>query len=237
MSIVPSGRRKMMKLQQSQRLVDSDPDAMQVEYADTPSGPSFDFQGLQDSIGQDPTDVDVPAEEDLQGAVDNIQFPDQGADVGVSDGGDGLGVEGNNIRDVVFKTLEDLGVPSRFMMSNGDALFRGEKDLSSGQLKGYFMLPTYTQGHKIIQEEAEKIAAGIGQQFGLQLKISHEKNNYKVSFQTQDLKPEGIGSSLDQLVGGDSSVGLRAASTTNEMIKEARNNLAETLLKRINKEG
>jgi len=227
MAIVPSGTRRLMKMQQSSTLLDADPEATQEQYSiDGNQGSTVDWGRLQENAQG--VAGDVPSQEDLEGAVgDGLQFPGQSPEVGVSEGGDGLGVQGTNIRDAVFQLLTKLGIPERMLSGNPDAFFQGKKDLTNNTLTGMFMLPSYVQQRKIGQEEAEQIALKIGQQFGLQLTLSHKGNNFQVDFRTQDMAPETTGTSFDELALKGNN---KSAQTQGEMIKQGRSELIDKLL-------
>jgi len=229
--IVPSGKRRFMKYQQVGSVVNQDPNAEQVEYQ-SDDGPAFDFSALQDQL-QGGEEQSVPSSEELDGAVDQgLKFPGQGADVGVP-GSDEVGETEGGLRDKVFSTLVQLGVPERQVSSMSDKLFQGKKDLTNNTLKGNFLIPSYAKSKKISQDEAETIAKSIGQEYGLALSISNVGNNFKVDFQTQQLaRYDLMGSSFDELNGGSGGEDgqQRAAQTQTEMIKISHKGLIDSLL-------
>lgn len=249
MAIVPSGKRRFMKLQQNYQVTDQEGDATQSEVVDDgqaegSKGPAFDANKLkQDMSGKQSVTGPQYGEEDYQAAVSGGKLdPQQSPDEGQAD--EDLGKKGANIRGYVFQMLEELGAPPRLIMENPDTFFQGKKDLDTGTITGTYVLPSYTNNHKITQHEAEKIAMQIGEKFGLSQSISPQGNNYKVDFRTREIQQdENFGTSLQELVkqkggnkgqfGGGQGGGqmARAARTQSEMIKESRSGLYDKLTK------
>lgn len=251
MAIIPSGKRKFMKLQQQYQVTDQEGDATQAEVTDDQgaggNGP-FNFNQLkQDMAGQKNKSVAGPhfGEEDYQAAAKgggldkNMPEEEAGAAMGGAAGqpADELGKKGANIRGYVFQLLEELGAPPRLILENPDTFFQGKKDLDTGTISGSYILPSYTKNKKVTQQEAESIAMKIGEQFGLSQSISPQGSNFKIDFRTKEVQmQEDHGTSLQELVknrgaakpGGQASMG-KAASSKSGMIKIDRNELYQKL--------
>lgn len=250
MPIVPSGKRRLMKLQQQYQVTDQDADATQSEVTgggDDAQGPAFDTEKLKQNMsGNKPGSMTGPqyGEDDFEAAASGGRIdPSQGEEKGQSD--EELGKKGANIRGFVFQMLEQLGAPPRLIIENPDTFFQGKKDLDTGTISGSYVLPSYTRNRKIEQAEAEQIAMKIGERFGLSQSISPQGNNFKVDFRTREVMTgEDHGTSLQELVknkgggkgqmGGGQSGGqpgqmARAARTQSEMIKGSGTELYERL--------
>lgn len=214
MSIVPSGKRKLMKLQQSYNVTNEDGKATQSEVGNDQSSaaPAFDWSALQqEQQGSKSQSVTGPqyGEQDFQQAAQGGKIdPANAGEQGDAQGGAqsdvmwDMGRKGANIRAFVFQTLEELGAPPRLIMDNPDAFFKGKKDLDTGTLSGSYILPSYTKNRKITQEEAEAVALKIGEQFGLSQSLSPVGRNFKIDFRTKDLTgAQDYGTSLQEVAG------------------------------------
>lgn len=245
MAIVPSGKRRLMKLQQQYQVTNQEGDATQSEVVDdgagASKGPAFDVNQLKQDLSNQSVTGPQYGEEDYQAAVSggkldsSVQSPED-----VQQSVEELGQKGANIRGYVFQLLEELGAPPRLIMENPDTFFQGKKDLDTGTITGSYILPSYTTHKKITQEEAERIAMQIGEKFGLSQSISPQGNNYKIDFRTRELQTqEDFGTSLQELVkqkGGGKNQGSfggmsRAARTQSELIKQSRSELYDKLRK------
>lgn len=239
--IFPSGTRRMMKLQQNLNAVNTeqDGDAERSEIVNSGgqnSSGAFDWNKLKKNVNN-PAPKGKVDQMALQNALDeegdqkNMVPPAQvGGNGNSENSGNGPSSSGNNIRDFIFGKLEELGVPSRLIMSNPDSIFKGTKDLTNNTLKGFYILPSFTAQRKISPEEAESIAIEIGNKFGLDQNYGHMGNNYKVEFSTKDMTPnENFGTSLQEIAGGKAGKQNmnqpKAANTHIEMIKTARSQL------------
>jgi hypothetical protein len=241
-----------MKLQQQYEVTDSDNDATQSEVVNpggpgNSGGPAVNWDQIKNDMSNQTTTGPQYGKEDYEAAAQNSKLDSNINDPGeVEQNTDGnLGQKGTNIRGFVFQSLEQLGAPARLIMDNPDTFFQGKKDLDTGTITGTYVLPSYTKNKKITQEEAEGIAAKIGERFGLSQSISPQGNNFKIDFRTREMMtPEDHGTSLQELVknkgggssgqpGGSSGGSGRgkAAHTQTEMIKESRNALYEAILK------
>lgn len=242
MAIVPSGNRRLMKLQQNYEVTDSDSDAMQSEVKSGKSGqeagPSFDWNAVQQGTKNQSVTGPQYGEEDFKAAVEpkvdsSVTDPNE-VEQNVQD----LGRKGANIRGHIFQLLEELGAPPRLLMESPDTFFQGKKDLDTGVITGSYILPSYTKNKKITQQEAEGVAMQIGNMFGLSQSISPMGNNFKVDFRTREVE-QGIdhGTSLQELVKGKGGMGgspggisnRKAAQTQGEMIKASRQNLYDAV--------
>ena len=230
MAIVPSGKQKLMKLQQSYNVTDQDGEATQSEVKPDQgnAAPAFDWNGLQNDMNKPSVAGPHYGEEDFQ----------QAAKGGKMDSNSGmqddtmwdLGRKGANIRAFVFHTLEELGAPPRLIMDSPDTFFKGTKDLDTGILSGSYILPSYTKNRKIPQEEAETIAMRIGQQFGLSQKLSPQGRNYKIDFRTRDNSgSEDFGTSLQELAQGGGKGGQGGQGGQQPMARASSSDIRESI--------
>ncbi len=252
MAIVPSGKRKLMKLQQSYQVTDQNKDATQTEVTNDSSQkqpqqqqqkPAFDFNQLQQNMQNQNVSGPVPSAEELQGAVEpkvdsSVQSPGD-----VTQKMDDLGTKGNNMRSFIFGLLEDLGAPTTKLLDDPDTFFQGVKDLDTGKISGSYFLPSYTKNNKITQDRAEQIARQIGEKFNLSQKLQPVGNNYKITYLTrEDPTAMQTGSSFDEMGsqkakgsgggGGGMAMG-KAASVSRGMQKDRTNSLFDGLLKQL----
>lgn len=242
MAIVPSGKRKLMKLQQSYQVTDQNKDATQTEVTND-SGqqqkPAFDFNQLQQNMQNQNMQGPVPSADELKKAVEpkadsSIKSPN---DVGqkVED----LGTKGNNMRSFIFGLLEDLGVPTTKLLDDPDVFFQGVKDLDTGKISGSYFLPSYTKNNQITQDRAEQLARQIGEKFNLSQKLQPTGNNFKITYLTRD-DPNAMqtGTSFDELgsqknKGGGMPSMSKAASVSLGLQRDRTNSLFEELLKNL----
>jgi hypothetical protein len=247
MAIVPSGKRRLMKLQQQYQVTDQEGDATQSEVTNDGAGggsqePAFNTEKLKQDMTNKSVTGPQYGEEDYQAAVSGGKLDSSApSKEEPQQGDDELGKKGSNIRGYVFQLLEELGAPPRLIMENPDTFFQGKKDLDTGTITGSYILPSFTNNKKVTQDDAERIAHQIGAKFGLSQSISPQGSNYKVDFRTKELQmQEDFGTSLQELVkqkggaGGGKNQGQfggmsRAARTQSEMIKEGRSELANKL--------
>lgn len=241
MAIVPSGKRKLMKLQQNYQVTDQEGDATQSEVTGDDSGnsgnPAFDINQIKQDMSSQSVAGPQYGAEDFQAAAQGGKISGPNNIEDSKEVVEEMGQKGANIRGYVFKALEELGAPTRLIIENPDAFFQGKKDLDTGTLTGSYILPSYTKDKKITQDEAESIAMQIGSKFGLSQSISPQGNNFKVDFHTKEVvNEEDHGTSLQELIksrGGKGGSGqmARAAKTHSEMIKESRSEFFDKLQK------
>lgn len=244
MAIIPNGRRRFSK--ESQNLnyqstgLDGTEISQEVAMPDT-SGPATDFDALQNTL-DNPQQQEIPTElqnqslstemnEESSSDIEDTEFDTEFSD---------------NLEEFIMGKLVSLGVPERMFGSKDgtDPFFQMDEDLDSETSSGFYLIPSYTESQKIGRDMAKKIALEIGQKFNLSQKITKERRNYKVKFQTKINEPQSaqFGTSFDDVLkpgSFDQSGQSKAASIDSQhsLIRNGRSNILDYLIKELAKKG
>lgn len=239
MPIFPSGKRRVMEAQQTpdegQRGLNVGEDAAaafraqpQQEDVVDEGGQMSEVQTNNKEQGQQPYNAQQ-MQQQMQGAQDPQQAQEQQA-AQAQDADDEL-------KNQIFRTLEELGVPPRQLKENAEKILEVTHDLDTGMVRGFYLIPTYTQGHEVNESHAKKLAAQIGQRFNLSQKLKAGGMNYRVDFQSNVAQHQmGHGTSFDQL-GGKQQGGFgqqkaaEVAPSMQEMMKVSKDCLFNALKK------
>ena len=240
MAIFPSGIRRFMVAQEQ-----NPKNNMGGVSVGDDAAQSFRSQPQQEKVvdSQFPQDAEFPKDVQQPGAGDPQQKVKQQPGVGGPQQEAEQPSQQQEVDDefktFVFKMLEDLGVPSRQLQENGEKLIEIVHDLDTGSVRGFYLIPTYTQGHQITESRAKALAARMGLKFNLSQSLKAGGMNYRVDFTSRGAQEQmGHGTSFDQLGGGQKGGmgGQRKAAgivpTLSDMLKFSKDELFDQIVKK-----
>lgn len=242
MAIIPNGRRRFSKESQNLNYKSTGLDGLDISQEvamPASSGPATDFDALQNILDNPVQQKEVPVE--LQNSNSNTDSntymnEEYSTDSEFND----------NLEEFIMAKLISLGVPERMFASKDgtDPFFQMDEDLDSETSSGFYLIPSYTESQKIGRDMAKKIALEIGQKFNLSQKITKERRNYKVKFQTKINEPQSaqFGTSFDDILkpGSFDQSGQRKSASFDSrhaLIKNEKSNILDYLIKELAKKG
>jgi len=235
-AIVPNGTRRLMKLQQytstdtgfggngiDQDIVLDDKQTDDGAQVGDGTGPSVDFEALQQQVNQD-----QPAESPTPESIQQALRPNEPGDNQLEE----------SLEKAVISELTSLGVPEKMFNSKQglDPFFQWDENLDDGTSSGFYLIPSFTQNQQVSRENAKELAQKIGSEFSLSQKITKEGHNFKVKFQTKVDQPQQaqFGTSFDSLLKPGSTEDLQAAATSrNPIITGSRDETLNILYNRF----
>ncbi len=248
MAIVPSGKLRIMEAQNLQTDINNQSANRfdGIESADVPEERNAIQQQPIEDAGEDvmsgPTEQagNITSTEPIQEQPVQDQFEQQQKEeeAPVEE------TEYSDLQAFVYGMLEKIGVEKRQLMNLSKQIYSEETDLQSGILVGHYMIPSFTNSQKITKDIAAQIAKKVGDRFNLSQKLKwlpvqvkgkqSGAGNWRIEFRTAP-KQENVEN------GGNSFDGLyednkKTASTLNELIKDRKDELYNTLRKIAQKE-
>jgi hypothetical protein len=232
MAIFPSGQRRVMMAQQQ------DPNAGKSGISvGNEAATAFRSQPQQQQVvdaefpkdAESPQQVPTPGQSEQQNPQQEANGQQQQQQQAVDD----------EFKTFVFKMLTELGVPERQLQENAEKLIEIVHDLDTGSVRGFYMIPTYTQGHQITESKAKALAAKIGLKFNLSQSLKAGGSNYRIDFTSRGAQEQmGHGTSFDQIGGGQKGGmgGQRKAAaivpSLSDMMKSSKDDLYDRIVKK-----
>jgi len=228
MALVPSGRCRVMR---SQLFAQLDPSVTGQQSTQPQPQPDPRAQVEQEEMGNpqeqvpDGVDENTPEENAQQQVGESVPENQQVE----KPGGENLGAE-SEIKEAWKKMLVELGVPDRLISNMQSKLYSQEIDLTTGTVRGHYMIPTFTEHQRINERTVLQLARKMQKAFGLVSTVKLEGSNWRVDFKTTpktDLQDGGT--SFDELMTGNGQKKEASAMTIGEMLDARRQELFETM--------
>lgn len=220
MRISPSGSRKLVKLQQSKidfpqfGIEQTDINPQDMEFMKKDYNPIGDLETQLQQ--QKAKNVITPQNKTLPDLSEKTDTDNKDADM----------------EDAYFDLLKNLGITAKISdPAKKSQLFTINVDLMGGNAaNGFFLIPEYVDSERINQNKAQQLAKDFASQFGVtKLTFQKEKYNYKFNFTIAPKQDASMtNSSLDSVLSGEK----KSAEIKNGIIKESRNHIINSLVKK-----